>query len=259
MPELPDLNVFAKNLDKALKGKKIEKILVLNKSKLKTSVSKLKKQIQGSKLKKVYREGKELRFEFSNGSILGMHLMLKGNLYLIEGKNDKKNTIVEMYFSNHKILVLTDYQGAANISLNPVVKDSPDALSDDVDYKFLKEKLEKKKTNIKTFLLDQNIIRGIGNAYTDEILWKSKIHPESICNKIPNASIKILAKNIKSVLRDAEKQILKINPDIITGEERSFLKIHNSKKKESPKGVKIQNKMLNSRVTYFTNEQELYK
>jgi len=260
MPELPDLNVFAKNLDKALRAKKVEKIVVVNKSKLKTSVAKLKKQIQGSKLKKVYREGKELHFEFNNGNIIGMHLMLKGNLYIIEGeKNDKKNTIAELHFNNHKILVLTDYQGAANITLNPVVKDSPDALSEAADYKFLKDQLANKRTAIKTFLLDQNIIRGIGNAYADEILWKSKIHPESICNKIPDAKIKSLAKNIKSVLRDAEKKILRINPEIISGEERSFLKIHNAKKKESPAGAKIQNKMLNSRVTYFTNEQQLYK
>jgi formamidopyrimidine-DNA glycosylase len=132
-------------------------------------------------------------------------------------------------------------------------------LSDEVDYKFLKEKLSKKRTNIKTFLLDQDIIRGIGNAYADEILWESKIHPESVCNKIPDDKIKTLAKDIKSVLKDAEKQILKINPDIISGEERSFLKIHNSKKKESPTGQKIHNKMLNSRITYYTDEQELYK
>jgi len=68
-----------------------------------------------------------------------------------------------------------------------------------------------------------------------------------------------LAKEIKSVLKDAEKQILKINPDIIGGEERSFLKIHNSKKKESPTGGKIYNKMVNSRITYYTDEQELYE
>jgi len=259
MPELPDLNVFAKNLDKTLKGKTIEKIVVVNKSKLKLRVAKLKKEIEGSKLKNVYREGKELHFEFSNGNIVGMHLMLKGSLYLNEGKNDKKSTIIELHFNNNKTLVLTDYQGAANINLNPVIRDSPDALSDDLDYKFLKQKLEKKRTNIKTFLLDQNVIRGIGNAYADEILWKSKVHPESVCNKIPNDKIKALAKNIKWVLRDAEKQILKINPGIISGEERSFLKIHNSKKKESPTGAKIQNKMLKSRITYFTDEQDLYK
>lgn len=258
MPELPDLNVFAKNLDKELAGKKVEEIDVKNKSKLKVSVSELKKEIEGSKLKKVYREGKELHYEFSNGNILGMHLMLHGGLEILNDKNDKKNTIVEIHFEKDKILVLTDYQGAANIALNPEVKDSPDALSEAVDYKFLKGKLSKKKTTIKAFLLDQNMIRGIGNAYSDEILWESKIHPESKCNKIPDDRIKALAKDIKSVLKDAEKQILKINPDIISGEERSFLKIHISKKKESPTGGKIHNKMVNSRITYYTDEQELY-
>jgi len=128
-----------------------------------------------------------------------------------------------------------------------------------VDYKFLKEKLFKKKTTIKAFLLDQKNIRGIGNAYADEILWESKIHPESKCNKIPHDRIKALAKDIKSVLKDAEKQILKLSPEIISGEERSFLKIHNSKKKESPTGKKIHNKMVNSRITYYTDEQKLYQ
>jgi formamidopyrimidine-DNA glycosylase len=256
MPELPDLNVFAKNLDKKLAGKKVAKIKVENKSKLKIPVSELEKEIEGSKLKRIYREGKELHFEFSNGNILGMHLMLKGNLHL---EGNQKHTIAEIHFNDDDVLALTDYQGAANIALNPVVKNSPDALSDDVDYKFLKEKLSKKRTSIKTFLLDQNIIRGIGNAYADEILWEAGIHPESVCNKIPDDKIKVLTKEIKAVLKDAEKQILKINPGIISGEERSFLNIHNSKKKESPTGEKIHNKMLNSRITYYTNEQELYK
>jgi formamidopyrimidine-DNA glycosylase len=118
MPELPDLNVFAKNLDKKLAGRKVEKIEVENKSKLKTPVSELKKEIEGSKLKKIYREGKELHFEFSNGNILGMHLMLKGNLHL-EAK--RKNTVAEIHFNADDVLALTDYQGAANSALNPVV------------------------------------------------------------------------------------------------------------------------------------------
>lgn len=259
MPELPDLNVFARNLNKQLAGKTVEEIDVKNKSKLKIPVSELRKEIEGNKLKQVYREGKELHFEFADGNVLGMHLMLHGSLDLLEEKNDRKNTIVEIHFDNRKVLVLTDYQGAANITLNPEVKDSPDALSGEMNDDFLREKLSKKKTTIKAFLLDQNIIRGIGNAYADEILWESGIHPESKCNKIPDGKIKALAKDIKSVLKDAEKQILKINPDIISGEERSFLKIHNSKKKESPTGAKIHNKMVNSRITYYTDEQELYE
>jgi len=213
MPELPDLNVFARNLDKKLAGKRVKRINVENKRKLKVPVARLKKGIEGSRLKKIYREGKELRYEFANGNVLGMHLMLHGNLDLLDEKTEKKNTIVKLLFDKNKVLALSDYQGAANIALNPIEKDAPDALSGDVDYKYLKEKLSKKRTNIKTFLLDQEMIRGIGNAYADEILWKAGIHPQSVCNKIPDEKIKKLAKDIKSVLKDAEKQIMKIKPN----------------------------------------------
>jgi formamidopyrimidine-DNA glycosylase len=53
-------------------------------------------------------------------------------------------------------------------------------------------------------------------------------------------------------------EILKSHPDIISGEVRDFLKIHNAKKKESPKGAPIQFKLVNSRKTYYTEEQELF-
>ena len=126
-------------------------------------------------------------------------------------------------------------------------------------FDFLKEKLSKKRTNIKTFLLDQKNIRGIGNAYADEILWEAGISPFSDCNKIPDAKIKELTKTIKSVLEDAIKQIKKTHPDIISGEVRDFLKIHNSKKEESPTGGKILNTTINSRITYYSEEQELFE
>lgn len=103
MPELPDLTGFAINLNKYLAGKKLEEIDVKNRSKLKISLPELRKEIEGSKLKEVYREGKELHFSFSNGNVLGMHLMLRGELDLFEKKNEKKSTIVEMHF---EILVL---------------------------------------------------------------------------------------------------------------------------------------------------------
>ena len=103
------------------------------------------------------------------------------------------------------------------------------------------------------------MIRGIGNAYADEILWHARISPLSICNKIPDAKIKQLVRAIPSVLKNAEKQIRKINPDTISGEERSFLKIHNSKKKKSPTGALIRQAKINSRVTYYTQEQQFFK
>ena len=103
------------------------------------------------------------------------------------------------------------------------------------------------------------MLGGIGNAYADEILWEARISPFSICSKIPDSGIKAIVKSIKSVLEDAVQQILKTQPNIISGEVRDFLKIHNSKKKESPTGGKIHNKMIGGRITYYTDEQELFE
>ncbi|MCW3108230.1 MAG: DNA-formamidopyrimidine glycosylase [Segetibacter sp.] len=258
MPELPDLQVFSRNLDKQLSGKALKEVRVVNDSKLKISPKELKDALEGQELIKVYREGKELHFEFKNGNVLGLHLMLNGNLYLFTKTNEHKNTIIELLFNDDTGLALTDYQGMATPTLNPEKRSSPDALSKEVDYNFLKEKLET-KTAIKTLLLDQKVIRGIGNAYADEILWDARISPFSASNKIPGDKIKVLAKSIKSVLLNAEKQILKTHPDIISGEVRDFLDIHNARKTHSPDGAVIHNKMVSSRKTYYTDEQELYK
>ena len=111
---------------------------------------------------------------------------------------------------------------------------------------------------VKNVLLDQKVIRGIGNAYADEILWDAGISPFSISNKIPTASIKALVKSIKHVLEHAEKQIKKTNPDIISGEVRDFLLIHNAKKDKSPSGAAILQKTAGGRKTYYTDEQELF-
>ncbi|WP_184549886.1 DNA-formamidopyrimidine glycosylase family protein [Mucilaginibacter sp. FT3.2] len=255
MPELPDLQVFSHNLDKKLAGKIVKEVIIVNAKKLNVTHQELKDTLEGQKLDKVYREGKELYFKFAKGDILALHLMLHGKLFLFEGKSENKYPIIELHFTDGTGLVLTDFQGIANPTLNPAEKESPDAMAIDTD--FLKNRLVKTKTNIKTVLLDQKIIRGIGNAYADEILWHAGISPFSISNKIPADRLNDLVKSIAIVLTDAEKVILKANPDIINGEVRDFMLIHNAKKTHSPKGAEIKIKEA-SRKTYYTDEQQLF-
>jgi formamidopyrimidine-DNA glycosylase len=258
MPELPDLQVFSRNLNKTLHGKTVREVNVPDAKKLNVALKEVNSVLTNQTVKEVYREGKELYFKFSKGDILAMHLMLRGKLYLFEGTNEHKYTILELIFTDNTGLALTDFQGQATPTLNPHKKEAQDALSEAVDVNFLKEKLGNTRTAIKNLLLDQHVIRGIGNAYADEILWDARISPQSASNKIPDAKIKDLAKSIKHVLKDAEKHILKTHPDIISGEVRDFLSIHNSKKKQSPTGAAIH--ILNgSRKTYYTDEQELFK
>jgi formamidopyrimidine-DNA glycosylase len=259
MPELPDLQAFSKNLTKLIAGKKVAQVRIPYTKKLKKPAKEFSKKLEGRKVKSVVREGKELYFKFDSGDILALHLMLRGQLYFFEEEHDKKYAIIEVHFADKTGLVMTDFQGQATPTLNPDEHDGVDALSENVDYKFLKNKFEGSKASIKNLLLDQHFIRGIGNAYADEILWRARIHPLSIAGKIPGPQIKKLAKEIKKTLVEAEKKILKSNPDIISGEIRDFMEIHNAKKKESPTGEKIKIVVKGGRKTYFTDEQQLFE
>lgn len=105
--------------------------------------------------------------------------------------------------------------------------------------------------------MDQQVVRGIGNAYADEILWNARISPFSKAEKIPASKIRSLASSVRKVLTRAEKQISKEEPGIIGGEIRDFLDIHNAKEKRSPTGALIRKKA-GTRKTYYTDEQELF-
>lgn len=256
MPELPDLQVFSKNLNKQLTGKKLKKTEVTKGAKLNVTPGVLAEKFENHKLIEVYRDGKELRFLFDNKKVLGLHMMLRGKLIWFDDE-PPKHTLLQLKFEKGKNLALTDFQRSARIIVNPEPSEAPDVLSPDVNLAFWKKALQSKAT-IKNLLLDQHITRGIGNAYADEILWEAGISPVSVSNKIPPEKIKALVKAIKHVLSNAEKQITKAAPGIIGGEIRDFLNIHNADKKTSPSGSPIKNISTGGRKTYFTDEQKEY-
>jgi len=256
MPELPDIEVFAHNLKSLFLGKRVVKVNVVNGNKLKDHHHELSEHLEGHKLTDIYRSGKEFRLVFSNGVVLGMHLMLTGDIFVFEKVNESKFTIIEFYYEDGTGLALTDRMRNANVKLHPEDKEGIDALSDELNYKNLKTLLNR-KTKIKDILLDQHIIRGIGNGYSDEILWECRISPNSIASAIPDNKIKELAKTIKTVMTDATEKILKAYPGLINGEVKEFLKIH--RQKTSPTGLDIIVEKKGARKTYYTKEQVLYK
>ncbi|CAM4020034.1 formamidopyrimidine-DNA glycosylase [Pedobacter westerhofensis] len=259
MPELPDLEVFSRNLSTKLKNKQVKEVLVGSTKKLNVSAEELQKAIVGQKIVKIYRDGKELYFEFENKTVLSMHMMLNGELHLSKDEETPKYAILRLIFKGGNILTLTDFRGLAHATLNPEADDTPDALSRIVDAHFFETTLASKKGAIKNILLDQHVIRGIGNAYADEILWEAGISPFSAANKIPVPKLKSLAKAVRHVLDNAVKQISSSRPGLISGEMRDFLKIHHPKKTHSPSGVPILMKKTGARKTYYTDEQETYK
>lgn len=258
MPELPDLEVFSANLDQTFAGKELISVEVPYDKKLNVSADQVREKLTHQKLKSVTRSGKELLFNFEKGDILSLHLMLRGQLHFFEETHEIASPILELLFDGGRGLVLSDFQKQAMATLNPDLVGAPDALAKDVNADLLSRLLYGKRAVIKNILLDQQQIRGIGNAYADEILWEAKISPFSVAGKIPVNKIKDLEKAIKEVLSAAVVQIRKAQPGSITGEFRDFLKVHTQQKSHSPGGAEILIKKTGARKTYYTAEQELF-
>jgi len=255
MPELPDLEVFAANLEKRFKNKTLEKLDVTISKKLNVSEKELKQALEGHQLQSVLREGKTLQLHFGGGNVLGLHLMLHGEIQLIEHDDAVKFKIIEFHFKGDNSFALTDFQKQATPTLNPEPVAVPDALSKEFNITYFRQVLAKKKVEIKKVLMDQKIVRGIGNTYADEILWQARVSPFSIAKAIPETKVKELHQAVEQVLRKEIMNLTKAIPDSFNAEVRDFLKIHNPKLKESPTGHEIIVDKSGGRKTYYTIEQ----
>ncbi|QQL49913.1 DNA-formamidopyrimidine glycosylase family protein [Mucilaginibacter ginkgonis] len=257
MPEIPDLNIFVKNLSKRLVGKRLSNVVVLITRQLKVSSDDLAKALEGHILVGIERVGKELHFKFNNGTVLGIHLMLHGTLYWFEEKNENKFSIAELHFGKNLGLAITDWQKAVMLKLNPDPVKVPDAL--DVKAKYLETACAKTSHYIKTVLTDGKTVGGIGNAYVDEILYDAQISPFSKADKLPPKAIMAIAKSIKSVLKKAEDHIEGNFPDTISEKERDFLQVHRPKQAKTLSGEDILKAEIDKRKTYYTASQKLFE
>jgi len=261
MPELPDLTVYAENLAKAVVGKRVVRVECRLKKGLDVPPDELSRALVSRAITEIQRVGKELRIEFQGGAFLQIHLMLAGGFLLTSDKvaGDVGNSVLTVSFTDGSAMVVTDPKGWVKVALNPRsdVK-APDALNITADY--LHAVFRKQpKMQVKAFLLDQNLVGGIGNAYADEILWQARISPKSAVGKLPPDVVEALVTSIPSVLKEAVEEIRKRRPGIISGEVRDFLKVHGPSLKRSPTGLPIIKEQILSKVTYYTDEQILYK
>ncbi|MBJ6801664.1 Fpg/Nei family DNA glycosylase [Geomonas propionica] len=261
MPELPDLTIYAENLAKALTGKKVHEVAYHQRGKLNVAEAELSRAVNGAQLTGVERAGKQVAFRFDNGNTLRVHLMLTGGFVLTDSSamTSLRYPVLTVRFDDGSVLAVTDEKGWANLALNPGDdKDAPDALV------LTPEQLEqlcrkKPRALIKPLLLDQALIGGIGNAYADEILWTARISPKSPAGKLPPEAVRDLAAAIPQVLEDAIAELRKRHPDMVAGEYREFLKVHRPELKTSPTGAKILKETVQSKRTYYTEEQRLYQ
>lgn len=261
MPELPDLTIFAQNLRKLLLDKAILTAAIFNYAKVNATPDAFSQALVGSRFSSIDREGKEMLFRLDNGNSFSVHLMLQGVFTCLPTDNvfSINSKIIAIGLAQGDSLVVSDAKHMCRVTLNPVLSSVPDALSDAFTFDYLQKMAGRKATmNVKTFLIDQKIVRGIGNAYVDEILWQANISPKSTVGKIPPEYLFRLYESIRTVLQDAIAQIQRISPQRISGEERSFLGVHKPGKKTTDDGDPIHYEQLNQKGTYYTDRQILF-
>ncbi len=262
MPELPELIVFAGNITKRTAEKNIKNIIVYRQKSLDCELCALKDRIIGRYINNVFAEGKEMYFEFSNEDVISVHLMRYGKIYLgSDGSfEDMKRKIFQIDFEEGLSLLICDPQSFCRIKYNPEINEIPDVISDRFSKEYFLNIVQKfKRKNIKTLLTDQKVMRGIGNAYADEILYKSCISPRSIVGKIPNERIDVLYFVIQDIIKWAVSEIIKADSETINGEIRDYMKVHNENLSITKKGESIHVEIISSKKTYYTDSQIIYR
>ena len=217
MPELPEVETVRRGLQHLVTGYRIESADQLHPRALKAESIAPLGDLVGAKITGTARRGKFMWLTLNRPYVLVTHLGMSGQ-FLIHQKNHPRATHIRAQFNLRKglrkrELVFNDQRTFGWVSVEETTDGVPssaqhiarDPFDANFDLQETVEKFAKRKIRIKTALLNQEIMSGVGNIYADEALWRAKIHPEVICEDLSEAEIKKVITAAISVMKSAIK------------------------------------------------------
>jgi len=297
MPELPEVENTVRFLEKKVLQKTFLDVWTDFKWMIKKpkDFEQFKKGIKGKRIEKIWRRGKNIIFGLGSSKYLLIHQKLTGHLLLgrwklenarppglrpgevgrgkwqseIEGplKKDPMNKFLHLifYLDSGEQLALSDLRKFAKVELlskeeleKELEKLGPDPLERGFTLEKFREILKKKKRGkIKKVLMDQSVISGVGNIYSDETLWKAKVHPLKEISKLTDKEIE----RIYFTLREILTKSIELGGESISdyrrpdGKKGDFEKIRSVYRREGEEckrcGAKIRRLKVNNRSSYF--------
>ena len=228
MPELPEVEIVKQSLAKKIQQKKIKKIIIKNRNLRFKIPLKFEELLQDKIIKKVTRFSKYLILNLTDGSFCLIHLGMSGTIHLVEKNNlnkftntsfynssnlPKKHNHVEMHFKDLKVI----YNDPRRFGFFKFIENreilvarfyhlGPEPFFKKFNLKYLLKYFLNKQKNIKSFLLDQKFVSGIGNIYASEILFLCKINPTILAKKLSKKDCKNIIFFSKKVLNQAIKK-----------------------------------------------------
>ena len=214
MPELPEVETVRRGLEKLILGKKISNIDIRYPKMIKTDLQEFQKEMPGQVIQSMGRRGKYLLFYLSD-KVLISHLRMEGKyFYYPDQVPERKHAHVLIHFEDGGTLVYEDVRKFGTMELlAPELLEAyfvskklgPEPTEQDFDLGRFKLALKKSKKPIKSHLLDQTLVAGLGNIYVDEVLWRAKVHPARIsqslssqeARKVHDETIKVLGQAVE--------------------------------------------------------------
>ncbi len=259
MPELPDVQVFKEYLDATSLHHTITAVHLSDAERILAGVSgrTLRRHLDGTSLRASRRHGKHLFAQLAEGGWLRIHFGMTGYLQYFEtGVTDVPDYAkLRLEFANGFQLAYVNTRKLGALGLVDDVADyveeaglGPDAL--DVGRERLEGLLEGRRGTIKGTLMNQGIVAGLGNIYTDEILFHAGIHPRNEAGDLASSTIDTLHEAWISVLHKAIEGRVESFPS-------DFLILHREEGTECPRCQgKIRKGKVSGRTTFYCDHHQ---
>lgn len=262
MPELPDVEVIKNEMESTAINKKIASVDVLDEGIIEGSERSFQMRLKDQTFKSVNRYGKYLFVKLDRDETLLLHFGMTGKVkYYKEEDESIKYARVVFNFKNGYKLAYSNKRKLGKVSLigkpEDFVKEQelgPDAGSDDLKWEDFKNALEGRRGKIKSVLMNQKILAGIGNIYSDEILFQAGILPFAKVDKLDEEELKKIYDTMKSVFEQAIKAETKGKFP------KKFLKPIRNEGEECPIcGGKIEREKISGRSSYYCRNHQKKK
>jgi formamidopyrimidine-DNA glycosylase len=232
MPELPEVEALVRDLTPTVVGRTIRSVTVYKEKLFNAAPGLTLEDLFGRRIERIWRRGKLTIWELSDGLSLVVHLKLAGQIVhlgpdgteLAHGGHPvpmwgsplpHKSSHVLFCLDDGSIMYLTDIRQFARLHLMPHSevakflkhqKIGVEPLTRRFTAAVFRDKLRRRSIPLKTTIMDQSVVGGIGNIYADESLWRAKLHPRRPASSLTDAEITRLHRAIRAVLDYAVRE-----------------------------------------------------
>ena len=225
MPELPEVEIVRLSLNKKINQKRVKKVIIRNRKLRFLIPNNFKSYIKNKKISKVDRFSKYLIIHFLEGDYCLVHLGMSGTIHIVDRYKISKFTNTSFYHSpilpkkhNHVVFEFDNFKVIYNdprrFGFFQLIENKnalserfkhlgPEPFDKKFNLNYMTGFFEHKNKDIKSFLLDQRFVSGIGNIYASEILFLSKINPFKQAKLLTKNECKKIIFNSKKILHRA--------------------------------------------------------